>query len=982
VDKNSEYALNPVFTELAGLEDEPSRSVFLKERRDLLRAEVVEELADVVVKHVRVDLGEALRLAEGALAIAQVIGDERALARSYRAKANALHVLGQNSAAAELHERAIAIYAKLSDATELGRSLSASVQPLALLGRYEGAYANVARARDLFRAQGDSLRLARLEINFGNVLHRQDRFSEALAAYRRACEELWPDKDVEGIAVVLHNIAVCLIALNNYHDALATYGQAREFCIRHGMPLLVRQSDYNVAYLYYLRGEYGRAIDSLRSTREVCRKTGDGHHFALCHLDLSEIYVELNLSEEAAQMAQEAVKLFEKLGMGYEAAKSLVNHAIALSQQEMSSEALALFSKARERFVKEGNHVWPSMIDLYEAVVHFHQGRHFEARRLCEAAYEFFRTSVMPTKAIVCRLLMARLALISGDLERALGHSETAAREADQLELPILQYQSRFVLGQVHEAMKLPALAYADYQTAHREMEALRSSLVNEEMKIAFMANKLEVYERLVTLSLGGVSTSAEGGARGASPSEQAFQYVEHAKSRTLRDLVSARMHCLTRQEPNRDEIVRRIRDLREQLNWYYHRIELEQLGSSGTSVDRLRTLEEQARVREKQLLQALCEQPAGGFAEEVEVSRVSTLEEIRAALPATGTLIEYFQVGDRLLVAVLGHESLDVVPLSSLSEVTSHLRMLQFQLAKPGQAPAYLLATGGAALSRVQHHLRLLYQELVAPVQNRLQGDRLVIVPHGVLHYVPFHALFNGQEYLVDSFATTYAPSASVLALCHRATARSWGPSLVMGLPDSQAPLIGDEVKAVAGFLPESELYLGEQATSTVLRDKGAVSRFIHIATHGHFRHDNPLFSGVRLGDGNLQLYDLYSLSLPVELIALSGCATGLNVTARGDELLGLQRGLLYAGAKSLLLTMWEVHDRSTAQFMRLFYQQLLEGADKAEALQSAAIQLREQYAHPYYWAPFVLIGEALGGLNNESGPLSKTRPAEDFGS
>jgi CHAT domain-containing protein len=966
VDETREYTLNPLFTELAGLEDESSRSAFLNQRRDLLRGEVVEELADAVVRHVRVDLGEALRLAEGALAIAQVIRDESALARGFRAKANALYVLGQNAAAVELHERAIAIYAKASDDTELGRSLSASIQPLALLGRYEQAYANVARARDLFRARGDSLRLARLEINFGNVLHRQDCFTEALAAYRRACEELWPDKDVEGIAVVLHNIAVCLIALNDYHEALAAYRRAREFCERHGMPLLVRQSDYNIAYLYYLRGEYGRAVDSLRSMRDLCQKAGDSHHFALCYLDLSEIYVELNLSEEAAQMAQEAVKLFEKLGTGYEAAKSLVNHAIALSQQEMASEALALFSKARELFVKEGNHVWPSLIDLYEAVVYFHQGRYPEAHRLCETAYEFFRTSVLPAKAIVCRLLLARLALTTGDLERALDHCETAAKKADLLESPILQYQSRFVLGRVHEAMGQPALAYADYQTAHREMEALRSSLVNEEMKIAFMANKLEVYERLVELSLEGVSTPEAAGSCQASPSEQAFQYVEHAKSRSLRDLVSGRMHCLTRQDANRDEFVRRIRDLREQLNWYYHRIELEQLGRSGTSVDRLRMLEEQARVMEKQLLHALREQPADGFTEAVEASRVSTLEEIRDALPTSGTLIEYFQVGDRLLVAVLDHEGLEVVPLHSLSQVTSHLRMLQFHLAKPGQDTAYLLATGGAALPRVQHHLRLLYQELVAPVQDRLKGDRLVIVPHGVLHYIPFHALFSGQEYLVDSFATSYAPSASVLALCHRATTRSWGPSLVMGLPDSQAPLIADEVIAVAGLLPESDLYLGEHATSTVLRDSGAVSRFIHIATHGHFRYDNPLFSGVRLGDGNVQLYDLYDLSLPAELIALSGCATGLHVTARGDELLGLQRGLLYAGAKSLLLTMWEVHDQSTAQFMRMFYKGLLEGADKAKALQSAAIQLREQFPHPYYWAPFVLIGEPLGGLNN----------------
>jgi len=976
---SSEYSLSPLFAALADLKDESSRSVFLNRQPDLLRTELVEQLAEAVVRHVRVDTGEALCLAEGALAIAEAIGDENVLARAFRAKANALHVLGQNQTAVELHERAIGIYSKSGDATELGRSLSASIQPLALLGLYDQAYANVARARDVFRNQGNALRLARVEINFANILHRQDRFSEALDAYQRACNELWPDKDVEGIAVVLHNIAVCLIALNDYHQALAAYRRAREFCEQHAMPLLVRQSDYNIAYLYYLRGEYGRAIDLLRSTRDVCQKTGDNHHFALCYLDLSEIYLELNLSEEAAQMAEQAVKLFERLGMGYETAKGLANQAIALGQQEKASQALELFSRAREEFVKEGNQVWPSLIDLYRALVFFNERQFVDADRACQAAYAFFSTSVLPAKAIFCRLLMTRLALQTGDLEGARFHGEAAVEQANELESPILRYQARFVLGQVREALDEPALAYADYQTAHRAMETLRGSLGNEEMKIAFMANKLDVYERLVDLSLGGFVAPDTVEANDVSPSRRAFQYMEQAKSRSLRDLVFGRMHCLTRQEVVKDDCVRRIHELREELNWYYHRIELEQLSRSGTSVDRLKLLEAGARMSEKQLLHALREQPASVSGDAVEISRVSTIDEIRAALPASAALLEYFRVGDRLLVALLDQESLEIFPLDSLAQVKSHLRMLQFQLARLCRAPEYLRPTGEAMLEPVQHHLRQLYQELVAPVRDRLKGDRLVVVPHDVLHYVPFHALFDGQAYLLDSFATTYAPSASVLALCHRATTRSFGPSLVMGLPDIQAPLIGEEAKEVARLLPDSSLYVGEDATSTVLRDKGSVSRFIHIATHGHFRHDNPLFSGVRLGDGNLQLYDLYQLSLPAELVALSGCATGLSVTASGDELLGLQRGLLYAGAKSLLLTMWDVNDRSTAEFMRLFYQGLLQGADKANALQSAAMRLREQYVHPYYWAPFVLIGESLEQKKMGSA-ISEGRPSDHY--
>jgi CHAT domain-containing protein len=166
-------------------------------------------------------------------------------------------------------------------------------------------------------------------------------------------------------------------------------------------------------------------------------------------------------------------------------------------------------------------------------------------------------------------------------------------------------------------------------------------------------------------------------------------------------------------------------------------------------------------------------------------------------------------------------------------------------------------------------------------------------------------------------------------------------------------------EVRAVAEMVPAAELLVGAQANEQALRDKGLQSRVIHIATHGKFRQDNPMFSGIRLGDAYLNLYDLYQLKLDAELVTLSGCATGMNVVTPGDELLGLIRGLLYAGAHSLLLTLWDVHDQSTADFMAIFYRRFRDGADKAAALRDAMIELRERYPHPYHWAPFTLIGK-----------------------
>jgi CHAT domain-containing protein len=118
-------------------------------------------------------------------------------------------------------------------------------------------------------------------------------------------------------------------------------------------------------------------------------------------------------------------------------------------------------------------------------------------------------------------------------------------------------------------------------------------------------------------------------------------------------------------------------------------------------------------------------------------------------------------------------------------------------------------------------------------------------------------------------------------------------------------------------------------------------------------------MFSAIRLADSHVNLYDFYHMKLPVDLLTLSGCATGLNVIDEGDEVLGLARGLLYAGAHSLLLTSWEVDDQSTSIFMKNFYSRLQGNPGKAEAVRSAMLMLRESYPHPYYWAPFRLLGK-----------------------
>src|SRR5260221_10560074 len=214
-------------------------------------------------------------------------------------------------------------------------------------------------------------------------------------------------------------MAMCLINLNDFPRSLECYQKARDLCVRHDLPRLRDQADYNIAYLYYFRGEYSRAIEMLLATRRACETSGDVYRFALCHLDLSEIYLELNLSEEAREMAHEGFLRFEKLGMGYEAAKTLANEAMAYAQQGKAVQALERFAKAREMFAREKNSVWPWLLDLYQGLVLFHEGRLFDARRLSAGAAEFFDGMPLPGKALLARLLLARIALQVGDLAAA-----------------------------------------------------------------------------------------------------------------------------------------------------------------------------------------------------------------------------------------------------------------------------------------------------------------------------------------------------------------------------------------------------------------------------------------------------------------------------------------------------------------------------------------------------------------------------------
>jgi CHAT domain-containing protein len=941
-----------LFDELGRLKTDAARRKFLARHMALAGTQVVKQLAELVVEKIRVDVREALSLADGALVIARASRRKEDLALGLRAKANALYASGNNRAAVEHHEKACKLYEALKIWKEAVRTLSSSIQPLILLGEYDRAFRASERARKIFTGQGETRRIASLENNVGNIFHRQDRFEEALAHYERAYKTLFEYEDWERVAVALHNMAMCLISLNDFPRSLDCYQKSRELSERYGMPLLRDQADYNIAYLYYFRGEYSRAIEMLFRTRRACEASGDAYHVALCHMDLSEIYLELNLSEEARETAREGFVQFEKLGMGYEAAKSLANEAMAYGQQGKTVQALERFTKAREMFAREKNPVWPWLLDLYQGLLLFHEGRYFEARRLCAGAAGFFDQTILRGKSALAHLLLARVALQVGEPHVAAAETEAAAAQITGLQTPVLTYQTHVLRAQMAQGRGDRAAAVFSYREACKSLETMRSRLHSEELKISFVKNRLQVYDELVGLHLSGGSSEI--------PAAEAFGWMEAAKSRSMTEMIFQSGQTLLLGDSGQSELVRRIRDLREELNWYYHRIEQEQLRPEENSPVRLQQLQEKAVSQENELLRRIRELPT----QERENAALDapadfSLERLQAAIPANTALVEYYAAGERLVAAVVTRGTIDIIPVSVVSRVLHFLHLFRFQISKFRMGAAYAQRFEKPLLQATEGHLEALYRELLAPLEGHLHEKHLVFVPHGALHFLPFHALRAGDGYLCDTHTISYAPSATVFTLCQEKAGKDLRNSLVMGIPDERAPQIRSEVKSVAALLPHAELFLGGEATVEVLRQRGTQSNLLHVATHGSYRQDNPMFSSIRMGDGYLNLYDLYQMRLPSKLVTLSGCATGMNFVSVGDELLGLQRGLFCAGASSLLLSLWDVHDESTAKLMEAFYKNYMDSDDLPGALQSAMKQLRDENPHPYFWAPFVLVGK-----------------------
>ncbi len=822
---------------------------------------------------------------------------------------------------------------------------------LAMLGRYAQAIECGLRAREVLDAFGDALAAGVIEQNIGNIYMRRDRHHEAEQYQLAARERFTTLDDHKRLAQIDNCLAITHTFLHKFRSAEQLYEQALRRAGQAGLSVTQAEIEASMGNLALFQGRYDRALDYLERSRRRFASLGMAHQSAIAEQELADAYLELNLAPEAAAIYERVVPVFDRLGMRAEQARSCAHHGRALMLLGQWEKAQRWLGQARKLYAGEGNPVGVAMVTLAEAQLHYAQGDY--AATLAEAAQA---GASLAESGAWRRLLMSRW--LHGEAARKLGDDATARRvleetlrDAETHTQPQLAQMCLTSLGLLAAAMRDAQQAEDFFKRAVTLIEELRAPLPAEELRTAFVADKLTPYDELMRLCLDD-DTPAR--------TTEALGYVEQARSRALVDMLGGTLGF--RAKP-RDQfearLLSRLEELREELNWFYSQLNRPPVGDANRLTNAaLTTLNEAVRERESSVLEILRQLQLRGQ-DAPHRSAPLDFAELQNSLGETTALVEYAALDGRLLAFVVTGDGVEVVrDLGSETAASDALSQLRFQLGALRHGSERVRRHLAPLTARTRHHLGSLYDILLRPLEARLGARRLVVVPFRALHYVPFHALFDGAAHVVERREVCYAPSAGVLRHCLAQPRRTLESALLLGVADEQTPRVRDEIDALAPLFPQSIALLDERATLDALRRHAPAADVLHLACHGQFRPDNPLFSSLRLADGWLTVRDAYDLDLNCGLVTLSACETGMSAVAPGDELLGLARGFLSAGATSLLLSLWTVDDAATARLMTSFYTRIRAGESPAAALRQAQLALMQQHPHPFFWSPFVLVG------------------------
>ncbi|HET9912932.1 MAG TPA: CHAT domain-containing protein [Anaerolineales bacterium] len=902
----------------------------------------------------RDDARQAFQIGQIAAEVAEHLADDEARAVALWIQANAQDLLADLESAAHSYDLSAQLFKAAGKPLESSRTSLGHMETLAKLGRFDQAQSLAEAARRVFVEFDDLASQATADMNLGNLYYRRGNYVAALEAFRQAAQAFQALGNELYAAMNQINQANMLTVLDDFLGAEKLHEQARPVFENAELRTAVASVDLNMAILQSYRGNYSKAFQIFEQARAIFSSLSSQVNLAMTDLEESDLHLELNLPERAYQLSERAEQVLAELQMPFELNRARGNRGIALARMDKLEQAEALLEEVRASFASQENSTWVAQTDLQRAEVMGRMGTRDQSRQLAAEALQTYSRLGMKARQAYAHIVCANLWVDDKKWDYAMQELDAAERAIAETAAPWLESRIESCRGRIHEGMGQLGEAIEHYRMAAGHTEKMMAVLTAEEHRTAYIADKLQPYEALVSLYA-------------SNDPQLAFQWAEQAKSRALVDLLAAgirpRLHIQDDMDARNAE---RLQVLREELNWLYMRLTRGEAPGDPSAPAAIPETWAKIQEREKEA-SVLWRSLQARHAEELSLFREAPLSasEVQGRLPEDTAILEYFIARDQLIIFLLTKQDVFAYPSTSAADVLPLLEELAFQFSKFQYGPAYYERHKTTLLRTVQDLLDRLGDKLVSPVWERLaEVKALNIIPHGPLHALPFHALRQDSRYLIETHAVSYAPSAAVLSYCWNKSSRYSGKQpfdgtpLLVGVPDERATQVTQEIQTLAALIHDSHVLLGGDATLERVRTTAPGCGLLHLAAHGLFRPEAPLLSSIHLADKWMAVQDVYDLDLKASLVTLSACETGLGHDEGGDEMVGLVRGFLHAGASSLLVSLWMVDDKSMTDLMTRFYTHWLTGMPKSQALRQAQVELIGQYEHPYYWAPMVLVG------------------------
>ena len=937
--------------------------------------------------------------------------EQRLLAEDLATAARRLVLLGANYRQVSKHDSALVAAHMASDIDRdrsgLETSLQWDISSLFAgiyfdLGEHDSALAYNRRALELMReTEKDDLSnigstynsMAGIYETRGDYQKAIEYFTRALEARRKVQGEKHPD-----IAALYNNIAAVQMRLGDYDLSLEHYLKSLSIMaetLESDNPSFgIRYN--NIAMTYRSRGEFDKALEAGNKSKAIfVKRLGPKHpNVAGVVNNMGRIYSDMKQYDRALEAYQEALAIWEeRLGKKHpnvlqcyynigEAYGNLGDFDKAISWLEQSL-------RLRRETLGEKNVRVSQSYDGLATV--------YAARNQLDTALRYHQ------KALIALL---------EDFNDANVHTNPSALKSPS-DLDLLSslagkaevLQRRYDMSSQLQDLKTSLEAY---ELAAQLVETIRRGFGAEGSKLQLGRRAFDVYEK-------GIQSARKlhEATRDFLYLSTAFSLAERSKAGVLLDAISESNARQFAGIP--DSLLEQESALRTDLTYYETQIQREKekrnqanqpaIGLAGKAkISQWESAVFDLRQRYTKLTERFEKQYPDYHSLKLQTRTVSLAEVQKQLLDDKTALLEYVAGDSSVTIFVVTKNRASAKFIELHSPPADLVRQFRRSLQN-------LDVAGYVDLS---HRL---YKQLIEPVKNQLNGIRkLYVIPDGILNYLPFEALltkpvrksssvdFASLPYLIRDFDVSYHLSARLLAERSRKSGRSEqgafaGVAPVFAAqPPHSKPVYStsdervtrsrtvdgerfaelkeseNEIKEIVALFEANKrpakAFLHKAADESLLKSPEIVSyRYIHIATHGLINEDKPKLSGIifaapdsnSLEDGVLYSGEVYNLRLNADLVVLSACESGLGQVAKGEGILGLTRGFMYAGAQNLLVSLWQVADKSTSDLMVQFYRNILKRQPYSTALRNAKLDMikGKKFAHPVEWSPFVLTGQ-----------------------